>query len=188
MSSRCPTDARRLLLVGLVALAAGCDRERRAYRGATAPETGPPGTTVLAPERVAARDPRGAEYEGIAFHVAQGQRWYAWFNCTGCHAQGGGDIGPPLLDAGWRYGSSIDAVYTTIAEGRPNGMPAFRHRMTDRQIWQVAAYVRALSGQLRHDVVPSRRDALAAIPPLTRMPEQPERVEPVPPVETGRDP
>ena len=45
-------------------------------------------------------------------------------NCVGCHSHGGGGMGPALMDGQWRYGGRIDQIATTIAEGRPNGMPA----------------------------------------------------------------
>jgi cytochrome c oxidase cbb3-type subunit III len=191
MSSRCRNleRARRLAVVALAAALCGaCDRERRDYHGATLPETGARRELVAidpGPD-APARDPRAREFEGIAFHVQQGQRWFHWFNCNGCHAEGGGAIGPALMDAGWRYGSSIEAIYATISDGRPNGMPSFRDRITERQIWQLAAYVRSLSGQLRHDAVPSRGESLAARSSLRTYAEQPERVETVPPPEPVR--
>ena len=67
-------------------------------------------------------------------------------NCTGCHAHGGGAIGPPLMDDSWIYGSHPDQIFATIVEGRPNGMPSFRGKLPDYEIWQLAAYVRSLSG------------------------------------------
>jgi cytochrome c oxidase cbb3-type subunit 3 len=32
-------------------------------------------------------------------------------------------------------------------------------------VWQIVAYVRSMSGQLRKDVAPSRSDSLAGAPP-----------------------
>ena len=79
------------------------------------------------------------------------------------------------MDEKWRYGGTIDAIQATILDGRPNGMPSFRNRVTDTQAWQLAAYVRALSGNVRKDAVPSRREGLAATPPLTQLPQQTPR-------------
>lgn len=76
--------------------------------------------------------------------IRQGDRLYSLFNCDSCHARGGGDIGPALMDDRWRYGGELKQVHDTIARGRPNGMPAFGHLIPDRQIWQIAAYVRSL--------------------------------------------
>jgi cytochrome c oxidase cbb3-type subunit 3 len=54
-------------------------------------------------------------------------------------------------------------------------MPAWRGKLTDQQAWQLAAYIRALSGNVRKDAAPSRRDAMTATPPPTRIPAQPPR-------------
>ena len=43
--------------------------------------------------------------EGNAYAVAQGKRLFRWYNCSGCHATGGGgDWGPALMDDKWIYG------------------------------------------------------------------------------------
>jgi cytochrome c oxidase cbb3-type subunit 3 len=186
MSSRCPssTDAisrtKQLKIVmavcALAALLGGCERERREYTGA--PELALSQATNLTELQPGAPQPTppsavGSHYENNAFHVNEGGRWYKWFNCNGCHANGGGAIGPALMDAQWRYGGSIDQIHASIMEGRPNGMPAWRGKLTDQQAWQLAVYVRALAGNVRKDAVPSRREGMSATPPLTRMPEQP---------------
>jgi cytochrome c oxidase cbb3-type subunit 3 len=93
-------------------------------------------------------------------------------NCVGCHAHGGGGMGPALMDDKWRYGGRIDQIAATITEGRPNGMPAWRGRLTDDQIWKLAAYVRSLSGQLSKDAVSSRGDEMSNTTPLTLTPRQ----------------
>src|SRR3954447_7744993 len=63
------------------------------------------------------------EYEKIAFHVSQGKKLFTWYNCSGCHANGGGGSGPALMDDVWIYGSDIENIAASIREGRPNGMP-----------------------------------------------------------------
>jgi cytochrome c oxidase cbb3-type subunit 3 len=156
MSSRCRNSA--LVVLALFALG-GCEREHREF------------TTDAS---------SGAHYENNAFHITQGGRLFHWMNCGGCHANGGGAIGPALMDAPWRYGGSIEAIHATILAGRPRGMPSFRDRLTDVEAWQIAAYVRALAGNVRKDAAPSRRDSLAATPPLTRVPAQPPKPETVP--------
>ncbi len=107
--------------------------------------------------------------------MAEGQFLYTRMNCVGCHAHGGGGMGPALMDDKWRYGGRIDQIAATIAEGRPNGMPAWRGRLTDDQIWKLAAYVRSLSGQLGKDVVSSRGDEMSNTAPQTLAPRQPVR-------------
>jgi len=146
MSSRFRAEAGLLALLAL----AGCHRETRDYRG-----------------RAMAAADRGAAFEGSAFHIAQGQRLYGWMNCAGCHAHGGGGMGPPLMDDEWRYGGSMAEIAATILDGRPNGMPAFRGRVTEDQAWQLAAFVRALSAQPRQDALPSRADEPRNTEPLT---------------------
>ena len=80
--------------------------------------------------------------------MSQGKQLFTWFNCTGCHANGGGGSGPPLMDDNWIYGGSIENIVATIREGRPNGMPSFRGRIPDDQIWEIAAYVRSMGGNV----------------------------------------
>lgn len=78
--------------------------------------------------------------------INEGKRLYNWFNCVGCHANGGGGMGPPLIDEAWIYGSEPIHIYSTIVEGRPNGMPAFGSKIPEEEIWKLVAYVRALGG------------------------------------------
>ena len=66
------------------------------------------------------------------------------------------------MDALWIYGDKPENIYATITEGRPNGMPAFRHKIPDSQLWQIVAYVRSMSGQLRKDVAPARSDDMSS--------------------------
>ena len=133
----------------LVLALAGCGRETRDYRS----------TALQASARAAA-------FEGNAWHIAQGQRLFAWMNCSGCHSHGGGGMGPPLRDEEWRYGATMEDIVATILNGRPGGMPAFRGRITEDQAWQLAAFVRTLSAQTRHDMRPSRADEPANVPPI----------------------
>jgi cytochrome c oxidase cbb3-type subunit III len=147
-----------LAAVALLALG-GCDRERRDYRGAVVSESRP----ILA----SGVDPRGPAYEINAWHISQGQRWYTSFNCVGCHGTGGGGMGPPLMDDEWRYGGEIEDIVRTILDGRPQGMPAFRGRITENQAWQIAAFVRSLSAQTPMDTRSGRTEGLMAREPLS---------------------
>jgi len=97
-----------------------------------------------------------------AFDANEGKRLYSQYNCSGCHFNGGGGIGPPLMDAKWIYGDRPENIYSTIVEGRPNGMPSFRQKIPDNQVQQLVAYVRSMSGQLRKDVAPTRNDDMNA--------------------------
>jgi cytochrome c oxidase cbb3-type subunit 3 len=95
------------------------------------------------PERGAC--PEAATYDGNPDQIAAGRQLYVAFNCVGCHFNGGGGMGPALMDDHWIYGSSMQNIASTIREGRPKGMPSFRAMVGDEQVWQLAAYVRSLS-------------------------------------------
>jgi cytochrome c oxidase cbb3-type subunit 3 len=169
----------RLIVIGLVAVLCGCDREKREPRGqplgetvpiAASPDTIYPGNATPPP-----LDPRAAAYDGNAYAISQGQQLFTWMNCVGCHAHGGGGMGPALTDSEWRYGGRIDQIAATIAEGRPNGMPSWRGKLTNQQIWQLAAYVRSLSGQVGKDAVSARADTMSNTPPQTETVRKPAR-------------
>jgi cytochrome c oxidase cbb3-type subunit 3 len=118
-----------------------------------------PGPKLPAPETA-------TPYEANAYAISEGQRLFGWFNCVGCHAHGGGAIGPPLMDDTWIYGSDPANIYATIVEGRPQGMPSYRGKISDVEVWQLVAYVRSLAGlqpvaatPVRDDHLQSRRGA-----------------------------
>ena len=107
--------------------------------------------TELVPGQAAPVRQQQNPYEGSEVAIGEGKRLYDQFNCSGCHSQGGGGIGPALMDDAWIYGSSSANVYWTVVEGRPNGMPAFGGRIPDDQICKIAAFVRSLSNLKEHD-------------------------------------
>jgi cytochrome c oxidase cbb3-type subunit 3 len=79
------------------------------------------------------------------------------------------------MDDIWIYGSNPENIFASIVEGRPNGMPTYRGKLTADQTWQLVSYVRSLSGQLRKDVAPGRTEHMAGAPPeQTRPREQPK--------------
>jgi cytochrome c oxidase cbb3-type subunit 3 len=129
-------------------------------------------------------------YEENAYAVSQGQQLYENYNCVGCHFHGGGGIGPALMDDKWIYGSDPQNIFETIVEGRPNGMPSFRGKISDTQVWQIVAYVRSMSGQLSSQVAPGREDHLnAKKPEQSKGQEQPKPVtlpQPAPPHAEGQ--
>jgi cytochrome c oxidase cbb3-type subunit 3 len=60
-------------------------------------------------------------------------------------------------------------------------MPAFGGKLTVQQAWQLVAYVRALSGQLRMDIRPGRGDHMQVKPSEQRTkPETPVTIAPAP--------
>jgi cytochrome c oxidase cbb3-type subunit 3 len=177
MSSRC-LERCGFALLAVLALA-GCKREVRP------PPSAPASAVPGQPYAPGDAGPIARRYEENATAVSQGMTWYRTYNCNGCHAAGGGNIGPSLMDAAWRYGADPSSIYATIANGRPNGMPAFGAHVPEDQIWQLVAYVRSLSGQVHEDVAPTRGDTLQAARPVSRR-EQEMPVREAAPAEPSR--
>jgi len=172
MSSRCRAS---LLLLGAVALTlAACDREEHHSRskpvGETVPAGESPNTIFPGSSTPPPLDARASLYDNNANAISMGQTLYLQMNCVGCHSHGGGGMGPPLMDDEWRYGGRIDQIATSIAEGRPNGMPSWRGKLTEDQIWDLAAYVRSLSGLPSKDAVSSRTEGMSGPTPQTLTP------------------
>ena len=176
--------ARKLAVGFWVAAAAlvapSCMREERGFR-VSPPPAGRVQTvrlTELQPGPAQPPEVTRNEYEENAYAVSEGKRLYEQMNCVGCHFHGGGGIGPALMDARWIYGSDPSQIFSTIVQGRPNGMPSFRNKLNDDQVWKITAYVRSLSGQVAKDVAPSRSDDMSGPPPETS-------TERKPPVKSG---
>lgn len=163
MSSRCPE---LWLVVCALLVLASCRREERRFEEAPSAAKPPMAVTVsqLHPGSSPPLTASQAPYDDNAFAVSEGKRLYQWFNCVGCHSQGGGGMGPALMDDQWIYGSDPQNIFATIVEGRPNGMPSFGGRVPTQQVWQLVSYVRSLSGQLRKDVEPGRSDHMMVRP------------------------
>lgn len=163
-----------LAIVLAAALLPGCRREEREYR------LDPPvleglDAVALMPGRIGGAPPdvyvaMGRPYETNAFDLAQGKRLYDAFNCRGCHADGGGASGPAFLDGSWRYGADAASVYASIRDGRDNGMPPFRNRLTPEQIWQLAGYVRTVGSYAAVTGATSRNDQMQSRPAENRAP------------------
>jgi cytochrome c oxidase cbb3-type subunit 3 len=133
------------------------------------------GTNLVPSSTGSSNAPVRNEYEENAYALSEGQHLYNYFNCVGCHAHGGGGMGPALMDDQWIYGHNPEQIFATIVEGRPNGMPAFRGRIPDYQVWEIAAYVRSLSGLVGKDAAPGRTDHMKGKPPEnSKEPEQPK--------------
>ncbi|HKP92880.1 MAG TPA: cytochrome c [Chthoniobacterales bacterium] len=116
--------------------------------------------------------PSQNSYDENAYAVSEGQRLFTAFNCVGCHAHGGGGMGPALMDEKWVYGSTPQQIFATIMEGRPNGMPAFRGKIVDAQVWQLVAYVRSMAALGTSGAAPARDDHLKGATPPNSMPAQ----------------
>jgi cytochrome c oxidase cbb3-type subunit III len=171
---------RSRMCVALVLIAfslAACQRETRRFRESPPAATASNAVTMspLQPGPqlydVAVVNP----YEKNAYAVSEGQRLFSQYNCSGCHSHGGGGMGPPLMDDQWIYGSEPENIFSTIVEGRPNGMPAFRGKLPNDQVWQLVAYVRSLGGLLPKDVAPAREDHMVTAPePQRTVPQHPK--------------
>src|SRR4051812_29916280 len=102
----------------------GCKREERGFR------VSPPQANVMDVVSVSELHPAGSitnapiknDYEENAQALSDGKQLFQKMNCVGCHANGGGGMGPALIDDKWIYGSNPEQIYATITQGRPNGM------------------------------------------------------------------
>ncbi|MBS1574969.1 MAG: c-type cytochrome [Bacteroidetes bacterium] len=67
-------------------------------------------------------------------------------SCAACHKEtGAGDVGPNLTDDYWLHGGDIKSVFKTIRYGI-NAMPQWQNSYSNKQIAQVASYVKSLHG------------------------------------------
>ena len=152
-----------LLYASALVLTVACQREERRFReeppAATATAVS---LTDLQPGPAFVLTHTQGPYDNNAYAISEGQRLFSWYNCSGCHSHGGGGMGPPLMDDEWIYGSDPSQIFSTIVEGRPNGMPTFRGKIPNYQVWQLVAYVRALSGQGSKAARPGREDNMQA--------------------------
>jgi cytochrome c oxidase cbb3-type subunit 3 len=164
-----------LAAFGIATLLVACSRESRTLRQS------PPADQTINTVQVSGLNP-GANsiptpppsnlYEESAYAVSEGAKLYEQYNCVGCHAHGGGGIGPALMDNNWIYGGEAGNIFATIMQGRPNGMPSFRNRIPEYQAWEIAAYVRSMAGLLPKGVSPNRPDHMRVKPAESSTPPQ----------------
>ena len=174
------------LTLALVALfAAACEREARRLNQPSPPAPVQFVAQVpLQPGPNVITDTAEGPFDDNAFGTAEGQRLFSQMNCAGCHSHGGGGMGPALMDDQWIYGSTPTQIFASIAEGRANGMPSWKYRLTNEQIWQLVAYVRSLSGLTPKGARPSRSDEMVTRPAPSQTPNaKPKRSGPRPPAE-----
>jgi cytochrome c oxidase cbb3-type subunit 3 len=169
------------ILVTMLAVAAGCEREDRRYRELPAASNRETAVRLVplepgSPQQQAAVK---SPYHDNAWGIGEGKRLYSAYNCAPCHGvNGGGAIGPALMDDKWIYGSQPDQIYATISQGRPDGMPSFGGHIPDQQIWQLVGYVQSLAGLVSQDAATSRNDDQ-----IVSKPEN--RIEDSKPIQTG---
>jgi cytochrome c oxidase cbb3-type subunit 3 len=133
--------------LGLLLLA-GCNRGALPALPAEQPDRQGVIDSALAPgvgRTLVTIDPRAAAYYDNADAVNTGKRLFGQYNCSGCHSNGGGGMGPSLMDGAWIYGGRLEQIHQTLVEGRPNGMPTWGGKIPDQQLWQLSAYVRSMS-------------------------------------------
>ena len=148
------------VILGALALAA-CQRETRYFEPPTKAITTPPvRMSAIQPGTISTNTTIEEKYERNAYALSEGKRLFGWYNCNGCHANGGGDKGPPLMDNVWIYGSEPAQIYATIVEGRPNGMPSFGGHVPENEVWELVAYVRSLAGLASRNAAPNRSDSM----------------------------
>lgn len=153
----------------------GCERETRDVSGnpsAVSPSWRPmtslfPGNIKPAPNV----NPEARAFLNNAYRLSQGKQFYKWFNCNGCHGEGGGGSGPALMDDKWIYGGEIEEIHDTIRDGRPHGMPSFGVKIPDEQIWEIAAYIVSMSGRASSAAAPGRNDEMMSRPSENRQPK-----------------
>ena len=159
----------------LVAGFSSCEREKRDFQSSAPAEKSPPNSmSDLHPGGGSPTQtpvPQNS-YDENALAVSQGQQLFSNFNCVGCHAHGGGGMGPPLMDNKWIYGSTPQQIFASIVEGRPNGMPSVRGKIVDAQVWQLVAYVRSLGALGTSGAAPARDDHMKGATPPNSMPAQ----------------
>jgi cytochrome c oxidase cbb3-type subunit 3 len=131
---------------------AACDLTR----GTAAPNAAPPPMiTNVGPvpgpgEHANTRD---NPYRDDKNGMGEGRQLFNRMNCAGCHGDhGGGGMGPSLRDIDWMYGATDAQVFSSIAEGRAHGMPAWGTKINDDQIWKIVAYIKSF--RTRNEIGP----------------------------------
>jgi cytochrome c oxidase cbb3-type subunit III len=171
----CPAGIALWILTACLALGlAACKREDRGFR------VSPPQANATKVVEMSGLQPGGSvtnppvknEYEQNAQALSEGKQLFQRMNCVGCHGNGGGGMGPALMDDKWIYGSNPEQIFATIVQGRPNGMPAFSGKLPDQQVWKLAAYVRSLGGLISKDAAPGRSDHMQTKKPENSLPSK----------------
>lgn len=168
---------RLLPIAAALVFLSACEREDREFRPSPVAGGGDAAISLSSiapgPGPAETRGDTGKAYEENAYHLSEGKRLFTWFNCKGCHANGGGGSGPALMDDRWIYGGEFQNIVQSIREGRPNGMPSFRGKIPDELIMQIAAYVRSMGRHVPMDAAPGRNDDLMPRPSEHRLPSSP---------------
>jgi cytochrome c oxidase cbb3-type subunit 3 len=120
-------------LVTTVVLLSACEREKRDFQASAPPEKSPPNSmSDLHPGGGSQTPVPQNSFDENAYAVSQGQQLFSAFNCVGCHAHGGGGMGPALMDNKWLYGSTPQQIFPRQDSRRP-GLAARRLRSQCRR-------------------------------------------------------
>jgi cytochrome c oxidase cbb3-type subunit 3 len=116
-------------IAGAAALA-GCDSKQRAA------QPGSEASVTADAQRT---------FTGDTAVARQGRILFLQNNCFGCHGGlAGGGMGPSLRDTSWKYGGTESAIYSSIHDGRPMGMPTWGNTLTPAQIGTLVVYIQSL--------------------------------------------
>ena len=129
----------------LIFALAACERGQREVSAASS--LPPPVPTNVGPIPGPEQNPQRPinPYTHDAAALADGRELFVRMNCSGCHGgRAGGGMGPSLRDEDWLYGNTDAQIFSTIAEGRAHGMPAWATKLTTDQGWKLVAYVKSL--------------------------------------------
>jgi cytochrome c oxidase cbb3-type subunit 3 len=161
-------------LCALALVLVSCEREVRPFQdlAVASARSQRPVLSPIFPGGQPPPAPNESPFQNNAYGLSEGKRLFDSYNCSGCHAHGGGGMGPALMDDTWIYGSSPGNIFETIVEGRPNGMPAFAGKIPDSQVWQLVAYVQSMSGNAPIAALPGRSDHLHGGTPENGRPAQ----------------
>jgi mono/diheme cytochrome c family protein len=121
--------------VAALTLMSACQSKERATASDTsAAHGGTAGGTVAL--RTFNGDPQAARL---------GRQHFLTFNCYGCHGGlAGGAMGPSLRDDAWKYGGTDSAIFASIRDGRPAGMPKWAGMIPDSAMRQLVVYIRSM--------------------------------------------
>lgn len=127
---------------GMDAMVAYTQKLGRDYKAIVAASKAPAAMPAAAKSNPYAGDPKAVEEGEETFET----------NCAPCHGRDlKGGIGPDLTSPTLKFGNKDSDIFTTIAGGRPGGMPPFKDSLGEEGIWKVVSYIRHVRGGGGHD-------------------------------------
>jgi cytochrome c oxidase cbb3-type subunit 3 len=86
-----------------------------------------------------------ANFTGNVQQAVAGRQAFLKYNCYGCHGGlAGGAMGPSLRDDEWKYGGTDEQIMSSLHQGRPAGMPAWRGVATEQELRDIVTYIRTM--------------------------------------------